>query len=634
MTTPDNSSRPSRSGFSPAAIVRSSRKRLWLRAFRRWRERGTAYVLSRLWLRLRGKPEYDPSWIAAHDTLSVRDIEQIRGRIGGLAYRPLISVVMQVRNPPPEGFAAAIESVRQQLYPYWELCISGDGVRAADVRSLLESHDARDPRIRLQSPAGQGGGPETVNHALAMAQGEFIALFDPDDLLAPHALYLMAEEVNAVPDANLIYSDEDSVDRHGRRSDPHFRTDWNPDLFLSWNYLGRLAMVRRELVLAAGGFRLGFEGGEEYDLLLRIIERIPPVSIRHIPFLLYHRRKVDSPAASLRNETPAEASRHALRDYLARSGIAATVEPGHRLGTHRVRRALPNPPPAVSLIIPTRDRAILLKAAVESILARTDYPDFEIVVIDNQSNEPDALAYLASLTGRPRVRVLRYERPFNYSAINNFAVRQCRNPIIGLLNNDVVVISTDWLTEMVSHAIRPEVGAVGAMLYYPDDTIQHAGILVGVNGVAINCFGGFRPGTPSYFGRAELIQNYSAVTGACLVTRADVYAEVGGLNETDLTVAYNDVDYGLRVRQRGYLVTWTPYAELYHLEAATRGDDLSPAKHERFVREQEYMRARWPEVMAHDPYYNPNLSTEQKAFWLARKPRVRRPWVDAPEAIK
>jgi GT2 family glycosyltransferase len=530
--------------------------------------------------------------------------------------------------------AAAIETVRRQLYPYWELCITGDGASAVGVRPLLESYAARDPRIRVQPLAGQGGGSEAVNDALAMAQGEFIALLDPGDLLAPHALYLMAEELNAAPGAHLIYSDEDSIDRHGRRSDPHFKTDWNPDLFLSWNYLGRLTMVRRKLILAAGGFRLGFEGGEEYDLLLRIIERIPPVSIRHTPFLLYHRRKVDSPAASVRNQTPAEASRHALRDYLARSGIAATVESGRSFGTHRVRRALHNPPPTVSLIIPTRDRASLLKAAVESILARTDYPDFEIVVVDNQSTEPDALAYLAALTGRPRVRVLRYERPFNYSAINNFAVQQCRNPVIGLLNNDVVVISAGWLTEMVSHAVRPEVGAVGAMLYYPDDTIQHAGILVGVNGVAINCFGGVRLGTPSYFGRAELIQNYSAVTGACLVTRAGVYAEVGGLNETDLTVAYNDVDYGLRVRQRGYLVTWTPYAELYHLEAATRGDDLSRARYERFVREQEYMRARWPEVMAHDPYYNPNLSTEQKAFWLARKPRARRPWVDARNAIK
>jgi GT2 family glycosyltransferase len=616
-------------------IVRRRSKRAWLlRAFRRWQDQGTAYVLGRLWLRLRGKPEYDPNWIAAHDTLSARDIEQIRSRIGSLAYRPLISVVMQVRDPPPEGLAAAIESLRRQLYPHWELCITGDAASAASVQPLLESYGARDPRIRVQPLAGRGGGSEAVNDALAMAQGEFIALFDPDDLLAPHALYLMAEEVNTVPGAHLIYSDEDTVDRHGRRSDPHFKTDWNPDLFLSWNYLGRLTLLKREVVLAVGGFRPDFAGSGEYDLLLRIIERISPAAIRHIAFPLYHRRSVEGPAATVRNETPAESSRHALRDHLARRGIAATVEPGQSFVTHRVRRALPSPPPKVSLIIPTKDRAALLKAAVESILERTDYPNYEIVVVDNESAEPEALAYLAALAGRPHVRVLHYERPFNYSAINNFAVRQCTSPVIGLLNNDVIVINADWLTEMVSHAIRPEVGAVGAMLYYPNGTIQHAGILVGVNGVAINCFGGVEARMPSYFGRSEQIQNYSAVTGACLITRAAVYQEVGGLNETDLAVAYNDVDYGLRVRQRGYLVTWTPYAELYHLESATRGEDIDSVASERFQREQEYMRARWPDAMADDPFYNPNLSREQKAFWLARKPQVRRPWVDAPDAIK
>jgi GT2 family glycosyltransferase len=610
-------------------IVRPPSKLAWLvRAFWRWRAEGTAFALGHLWRRVRGQPVYDPTWIAAHETLSVADMEQIRTRIGSLLHRPLMSVLMPICRPPPEDLAAAIESVLQQFYPDWELCITGNAAGVAGVRPLLESYAARDPRIRTQLRTTDGGVSEAANDVLAMARGEFIALLDPADLLAPHALYLMAEEVNAAPAANLIYSDEDRVDRQGRRSEPHFKTDWNPDLLLSWNYLGRLAMVRRDLALATGGFRRGFEGSEEYDLLLRIIERIPSASIRHLPFVLYHRRAGDGPAATIGYETSVEASRHALRDHLARRGIAATVEPGRSFGTHRVRRALPSPPPRVSLIIPTRDRAALLKAAVESILQRTDYPDYEIVVVDNQSTEPEALAYLAALEVRPRVRVLRYDQPFNYSAINNFAAAQCTSPVIGLLNNDVLVLNADWLTEMVSHAVRPEVGAVGAMLYYPDDTIQHAGILVGVNGVAINCFGRLQRGMPGYFARVEMIQNYSAVTGACLVTRSAVYKEVGGLNETSLAVAYNDVDYGLRIRQRGYLVTWTPYAELYHLESATRGEDLGSGVIERFLHEREYMRASWPDVMAHDPYYNPNLSTQGTAFWLSARPRVRRPWVD------
>ncbi len=276
--------------------------------------------------------------------------------------------------------------------------------------------------------------------------------------------------------------------------------------------------------------------------------------------------------------------------------------------------------------MPTRDRADLLEGAVESILARTDYPDYEIVVVDNGSTQPDALAYLENLERQPRIRVLRYDRPFNFSAINNFAARQCTSPILGLLNNDVVVIGAGWLAELVSHAVRPEVGAVGAMLYYPDDTIQHAGIIVGYGGAAINCYGGVPRGSGGYFSRLGTVQNYSAVTGACLLTRANVFAELGGLNETDLAVAFNDVDYCLRVRERGLLVTWTPHAELYHLESVSRGDDMARDKILRFRAEEAYLARRWADVLAHDPYYNPNLSNWEGLFELGEDVRVKRPW--------
>ena len=280
--------------------------------------------------------------------------------------------------------------------------------------------------------------------------------------------------------------------------------------------------------------------------------------------------------------------------------------------------------------MPTRDGMDFLRAAIESIFERTDYPNYEIVVVDNRSADPEALAYLTALERQERVRVLRYDRPFNFSAINNFAARQCTSPILGLLNNDVTVIGGDWLRELASHAVRPEVGAVGAMLYYPDDTIQHAGIIVGYGGTAVNCYAGLPRGSPGYFGRAGAIQNCSAVTAACLLTRAAVFAELGGLNEQRFAVAFNDVDYCLRLREHGYLVTWTPFAELYHHESVTRGDDMDLDKRTRFRNEEAHLVRHWGAVLANDPYYNPNLSLHEGAFRWGDDVRVVRPWRREP----
>jgi GT2 family glycosyltransferase len=590
---------------------------LWL-----WRDKGTRYALKRVWLRLsRATCSYE-NWIGANDTLSQEELTQIRARIELLRRQPFISLVLLIEQPSASGLRRAIEAVRAQLYENWELCIAGHGLNSEDVRDLLDGVLGADSRVKVIAD-GAPNKSSTGNAALVETTGEFVGLIAQNDRLAAHALYMIVEEINACADASLIYTDEDMIDDQGRRYAPHFKTDWNPDLFLSHNYFGRLTIYRRDLI-ASIGFRAGFEGCEDYDLALRIIERISPAAIRHVPYVLVHRHLPNGEATAGWNDS--QNARRALQDHLDRTSCRSVVEVGRSANFLRVRRSLPDPPPRVSIIIPIRDRVDLLRGAVESILKKTDYSNYEIVVVDNQSVEPQTLSYLSSLTKRPNVRIFQYDHPFNYSAINNWAAKQCQSPLLAFLNNDILVISDGWLTEMVSQAMRPEVGAVGAMLYYPDDHIQHAGIIVGFGGVAANCYSGVKRGSTGYFHRAELVQNYSAVTAACLLTRADVFFELDGFNEKDLPVAFNDVDYCLRLRERSYFVTWTPYAELYHLESVSRGDDMSPSKIARFRRDQAYVAGRWADVLSNDPYYSPNLSLDDIPFALAASPRLLRPW--------
>ena len=592
-----------------------------------WQERGTAYVLERAWLRLRGPARYDPHWIRAHDALSDADVAAIRRRIARLARRPVISIILPLADAPLDGVRATIATIAGQIYESWELLVVADATIATEMRQLVEAHAAAEPRIKLVLDASEP--VAASNRGLELARGEFIARLAAGSRLARHALYLIAEEIDANPEANIIYADEDEIDARGQRSNPHFKTDWNPDLFLSQDYLTGLVALRRDLVCEVGGFRAELAQAADYDLALRLIERIRAATIRHVPFVLCHRGAREAPALSPSGDERASDAVRALTQHLARSGIDATVAVTASGRNFRVRRRLSSPPP-VSLIMPTRDGTDFLRAAIESIFAHTDYPDYEIVVVDNQSTDAQALAYLTALERQARVRVLRYDRPFNFSAINNFAARQCTSPILGLLNNDVTVIGGDWLRELVSQAVRPEVGAAGAMLYYPDDTIQHAGIIVGYGGSAVNCYAGLPRGSPGYFGRADAIRNCSAVTAACLFTRADVFAELGGLNEQRFAVAFNDVDYCLRLRERGYLVTWTPFAELYHYESVTRGDDMDLDKRTRFRNEEAHLVRHWGAVLANDPYYSPNLSLHEGAFQWGDDVRVVRPWRREP----
>jgi glycosyltransferase involved in cell wall biosynthesis len=562
-------------------------------------------------------------WIRRYDTLTDAGRTAMRKRIEELEAKPLISVIMPVYNPRPEWLVAAIESVRNQIYPHWELCISDDLSTEPQVRPILEDYERKDARIKVVFRKTNGHISAASNSALELASGDFVALLDHDDLLSEHALFWVAETIADNPDAQLVYSDEDKIDADGQRSEPYFKCDWNEELFYSHNMISHLGVYRAKLVREVGGFRESFEGSQDYDLALRCIERIEPGQIVHIPRVLYHWRTHQESTASAGEAKPYAflAAEKAINEHLQRKGVEGKVEL-LSFGMYRVRYGLPESLPKVSLIIPTRNGLALVRQCVESILSNTDYPDYEIIVVDNGSDDPDVLNYFKVLDANPLVRILRDDRPFNFSALNNAAVAEARGELVCLLNNDIEVINAEWLREMVSLALQSGVGAVGARLWYPNDTLQHGGVILGVGGVASHSHKQMPRGQYGYFGRACLIQSFSAVTAACLVIRKTVYQQVGGMNETDLPVAFNDVDFCLRLREAGYRNVWTPYAELYHHESATRGNDDAPEKRERFAREIAYMHGRWGALLLNDPAYSPNLTLHHDDFGLAWPPRT------------
>jgi GT2 family glycosyltransferase len=598
-------------------------------ALRYAQQRGVRALLARIALRLWVRPPYDyPAWAAYYDTLRPADAAAIRAHLATLARRPAISVVMPVYNTRPEFLRRALDSILAQLYPHWELCIADDASTDPRIRPLLEEYAAADPRIKIAFRAGNGHISAASNSALALATGEFVALMDHDDELPPHALYMVAVELNRHPDADILYSDEDKIDAAGRRHEPYFKTDWSPALFQSQNMVNHLGVYRRALVAAAGGFREGFEGSQDYDLALRLSLRTTPERIRHIPHVLYHWRLLaDGDNFSMRNAAAAaEAARRALAEHAAATGGAAEVVAGSFPLYWRVRRSLPEPAPSVSLVVPTRDRVELLRPCIEGLLHRTRYPDLEIVIVDNDSREPATLAFFAELRGESRVRVLPFPGPFNFSAINNAAVAVARGELIGLVNNDIEVIEPGWLEEMVSQALQPGIGAVGAKLYYSDDTIQHAGVVLGVGGIAGHVFRQMPRRALGYMGFLHVVRDVSCVTAACMLVWKRVFDAVGGLDEVALRVALNDVDLCIKIREAGYRLIWTPYAELYHRESASRGSDQRGVNFARFTRECSHLRRRWGALLRNDPFYNPNLSLDDENFGLAFPPRTARPW--------
>ncbi|RMN51758.1 Glycosyl transferase, group 2 protein [Pseudomonas syringae pv. apii] len=595
------------------------------KAFRVWRASGVAGVIAQArWAKgesVGNRNDY-ALWVQKYDTLDDEKMGRINADIAHWGDGPVISIIVPVYNPPLDLLREAVESVRDQLYPRWELCLADDASTDQTVIDYLTSLTATDDRIKVIFREQNGHISAASNSALEIATGDFIALMDNDDLLPRHALYWVARTIRENPDAGLIYSDEDKISTDGTRSSPHFKSDWNEFLFRSQNMVCHLAAYRRDLVDDVGQFRVGFEGAQDYDLALRCVEKLQRSQIIHIPRVLYHWRIHAGSTAMAGDEKPyaALAGVKALNEHLQRKGEIGVAELTS-LGMYRVHYKLPVSLPLVSLVIPTRNAHGLVKQCIDSIKRLTTYTHYEIILIDNGSDDPQSLEYFAQLDLEENIRVLRDDGPFNYSALNNAAVRIANGELIGFINNDIEVISPEWLSEMVSIALQPKVGAVGARLWYPDNTLQHGGVIVGLGGVAGHSHKYLPKGAPGYFCRAELIQEFSAVTAACLIVKKSIVDEVGGLDEENLKVTFNDVDFCLRVQEAGYLNVWTPFAELYHHESATRGHEDTPQKQQRFSQEVQYMKSRWPQMLV-DYVYNPNLTLDYEDFSLAWPPRT------------
>lgn len=597
------------------------------KAYGIFRREGLAGVKSRIaWLRAGAPGTVDPEryaeWVRRYDQIDDATRAAIRERIAGFENPPRISVVMPVYNPDPKWLVEAIDSIRGQLYPHWELCIADDVSTDPAIRPLLERYAAQDKRIKVAFREKNGHISAASNTALERVTGAWVALFDHDDLLPEHALYCVADAIERDSSIRMIYSDEDKIDGSGKRRDPYFKCGWNPDLFLSQNMFSHLGVYQKALLDEVGGFREGYEGSQDYDLALRCVERAGVEAIHHIPRVLYHWRVHAESTASGTDAKPyaVVAGERALNDHFDRMGIRGVAE--YAGNGYRARYAMPDPMPLVSLVIPIRNGLDLIRQCIKSIVSRTTYRNYEIIIVDNGTDDPATLDYLASLKNDGRVRVLRDDRPFNFSARCNSAVEVANGEIVGLIDHDIEVISPEWLSEMVSIALQPGVGAVGAKLLYPNDTIQHAGVVLGLLGVAGHVHKHIPRRSFGYFGRASLISSFSAVTAACMIVRKSIYREVAGLNEQDLSLAFNDVDFCIRIREAGYRNVWTPYAELYRRQSATQGHDDNPVEQARFDGEVEYMQRRWGALLQSDSSYSPNLTLSEEDFGLAWPPRV------------
>ena len=546
-----------------------------------------------------------------------RELNKIREACLALAYQPSISVIVPVYNPDAGFLRQAIESVLEQAYPNWELCLADDCSTKPYVREILTEYARQDERIKVVLRESNGHICNTSNSALEVATGEYIALLDHDDLLAPHALAKVVELLNEHPEADFIYSDEDKVDEKNLHQDPFFKPDWCPDSFLSRMYTCHLGVYRRSLVNEIGNFRVGFEGSQDYDLVLRVTEKTD--KIYHLPDVLYHWRIHSESTASDSEAKPyaADAAQKAIAEAIARRGEPGEVTTKPNLpGVYTVRYQIKEQK-LVSIIIPTKDLADTLDVCLRSIFSQTTYPNYEVIVIDNGSTEAktqECFDYWRQQQPE-RFKCYEYNVPFNYSQINNYAVSKAQGDYLLFLNNDTEVITPDWIEAMVEQAQRPSIGAVGGLLLYPDDTIQHAGVVLGIGGVAGHSHKHFHRSQPGYISQLASTNNYSAVTGACLMCRREVFAEIGGFEEK-LAIAFNDVDLCLKIISRGYHNIYLPHVVLYHYESKSRGYEDTPDKQARFAQEVNYMKQKWQEICDRDPCYNPNLTMNHEDYSL------------------
>ncbi len=538
---------------------------------------------------------------------------KIKENIKQFKYKPLISILMPVYNVEKEWLKKAINSIKKQWYNNWELCIVDDCSEHKGIKTYLKK--INHPKIKISFLKKNLGISEASNEALKMARGEYIALLDHDDELTPNALYEVVKVLNKKK-YDIIYSDEDKIDFNGFYCDPHFKPDFSYDMFLSQNYINHLCVLKTSIVKKIGGWRKGFEGAQDYDLFLRIIKHTK--NIFHIPKVLYHWRKVvGSTSYEFSSKSYAqEAGRKAIESYLKASGIKAIVKNGKIPGTYKINYFIKKKP-LVSIIIPFKDNSYLLRKCLNSILSKTTNENYEVICINNNSIEKETFELIDEFTKTyKQIKFFNYNKPFNFSKINNFAIREfSKGQHIVLLNSDIEIITKNWIEEMVMYSQKSDIGVVGCLLYYPDGTIQHAGIILGIGGVAGHSHKYFNKNNPGYFGRIFITQNLSAVTGAFMMFKRKVFDEVKGFDER-LKIAFNDVDFCLKVREKGYRNIYTPWVEAYHYESKTRGYEDTNEKIKRFKKEYNYMKKKWGKILKNDPYYNPNLTLEKEDFSL------------------
>lgn len=567
------------------------------------------YGPKEFWIRLheRFEPEevpYGPwyrAYIPTEETLETQRKQKFD-------YSPLISIAVPAYQTPVEFLRQMIESLIVQTYSNWELCIVNASPDNEEMQKVLAEYSAGDSRVRFCNLKENLGIAENTNRAFAMAKGEFVGLLDHDDLLAPNALYEIVKILQDHPQADALYTDEDKVttelDEHFQ---PHLKPDFNLDLLRSNNYICHFFVVRKSIVEKTGGFRKEFDGAQDYDFIFRCTENAGEVL--HVPEILYHWRThkastADNPASKM---YAFEAGKRAIEAHLERTGTKGEVSHTQDLGFYRVKYPVQGKP-LVSVIIPNKDEKETLQTCLEMLEKNTGYQNFEIIIVENNSTTDEIFRYYKELSGNRKIHLLRWAKEFNYSAINNFAAAHAKGEYLLFLNNDVKSINPDWLEEMLGVCQRPEVGGVGAKLIYPDNTIQHAGCVIGMGGIAGHMFVDMPADRTGYLHKASLLQDMSAVTAACLLMKKEVFEQAGGFTE-ELAVAFNDVDLCLKVRNNGYLIVYDPYAKLYHMESKTRGAEDSKEKVRRFQTEIEYMRCHWIDILKNgDPCYNKNLS--------------------------
>jgi GT2 family glycosyltransferase len=539
-------------------------------------------------------------------------------------YRPVISIVIPVYNTPPEILNAAIQSIFEQTYDNWQLCIANGSPKSEKICNILNAYQKKDRRITVLHLKENLGIAGNTNAAIELASGEFVGFLDHDDCLAAFALFEIVLALQQHIDADLLYSDEDLISSNGKkRFKPHFKPAYSLDLLRSINYITHFVVVRKNLGDQIRWLRSGYEGAQDYDLMLRIVEHAR--EIIHIPKVLYHWRHWPSSTtntddtSSSAKKSANDAGKKALQEHLERCGLKSIVEDGPDLTLYQVRYSIIQNP-LVSIIILTRDHAEDLRKCILSIQSKSTYYNYEIVLIENASQEEKTFLLYEELQKNTAVRIITYKEPFNFSRANNYAASQALGDVFLFLNNDIEVVSPDWLERLLEHALRKEVAIVGAKLVYPNNTIQHAGVILGIGGFAGHSHKYFPRNAKGYINRLRLIQNYSAVTGACMMIRRDVFYELGGFDE-QYAIAANDIDLCLKALSNNYLIVWTPYSELYHHESKTRGNEDTEEKKSRYNQETTRFRQKWSVILDRgDDYYSPNLSLSSEDFSINPDP--------------